>query len=53
MCCFDESADLDRSCPESRELVRGLRGVMEYARRIHDFYFPDYVKWDWSESVLA
>lgn len=36
-----ESADRSRG-PESREIVRGFPTVVEYARRIHDRYFPDY-----------
>lgn len=36
---------IQNSCPKSREFVRVLRGVMEYASRLHDCYFPDYVKW--------
>ncbi len=34
------------SSPESREFVRGLEAVVDYANRIHDEYFPDYKKWD-------
>lgn len=31
-----------RRGPESTEIVRGFPVVVEYARRIHDEYFPDY-----------
>jgi hypothetical protein len=33
------------SSPESKLLVRGLDAVMDYSNRIHEKYFPDYVKW--------
>ncbi|OKL61399.1 hypothetical protein UA08_03845 [Talaromyces atroroseus] len=34
--------------PVSAKLIRGLPNVLEYARRIHETYFPDYEapKWD-------
>jgi hypothetical protein len=35
-----------RSSPESMEFVRGLDAVMDYANRIHERYFPDYVMWE-------
>ncbi|KAJ9656426.1 hypothetical protein H2201_008546 [Coniosporium apollinis] len=34
------------SSPESKEVVRSLPAVMDYATRIHERYFPDYEKWD-------
>ena len=34
------------AAPESRKLVRSLSAVVEYARRIHDRYFPDYELWE-------
>ncbi|GKZ29545.1 hypothetical protein AbraIFM66950_005382 [Aspergillus brasiliensis] len=33
------------ACPETQAIVRGLPVVVEYARRIHDKYFPDYEIW--------
>ncbi|RDL30130.1 Uncharacterized protein BP5553_10408 [Venustampulla echinocandica] len=38
-----------KACPESRSLVKGFPIILEYAERIHDTYFPDYLKWDKSE----
>lgn len=32
-------------CPGSQELLRTLPNVMNYAGRIHETYFGDYVKW--------
>ncbi|PKS05699.1 hypothetical protein jhhlp_007966 [Lomentospora prolificans] len=32
--------------PESREIVQSLPTVVEYARRIHNRFFPDYDEWD-------
>jgi hypothetical protein len=40
------SLTLKCSCPDSKKLVESLPIVMDYAERIHDRYFPDYVKWD-------
>lgn len=34
------------SGPKARELVMGFPVMREYARRIHDAYFPDYERWD-------
>lgn len=34
------------SGPKARELVMGFPVMREYARRIHDGYFPDYELWD-------
>ncbi|RAH86866.1 glutathione S-transferase [Aspergillus japonicus CBS 114.51] len=34
------------ACPETRAILRGLPVVVEYARRIHDRYFPDYACWE-------
>ena len=33
-------------CPESQKVVRSLPTIVEYARRIHDRYFPDYTCWE-------
>ena len=29
--------------PETQKIVRSLPSVMDYAQRIHNRYFPDYV----------
>ncbi len=34
------------SGPKTRELVMGFPVMREYARGIHDVYFPDYERWD-------
>lgn len=34
------------SSPESRQFVRGLDAVTDYASRIHEKHFPDYEKWE-------
>ncbi|KAL4799040.1 hypothetical protein BDV19DRAFT_321032 [Aspergillus venezuelensis] len=31
--------------PKTKELVKGFPVLLEYARRIHDAYFPDYELW--------
>ncbi|KAL4934364.1 uncharacterized protein BDV17DRAFT_286079 [Aspergillus undulatus] len=31
--------------PKTREVVRGFPVIVEYARRIHNAYFPDYEGW--------
>ncbi|KAL4937630.1 hypothetical protein BDV06DRAFT_69988 [Aspergillus oleicola] len=35
-----------RAGPNTKELVKGFPVVVEYARRIHDAYFPDYELWE-------
>ena len=35
----------DTSGPDSQKIVRRHPGVMDYATRIHNVYFPDYEKW--------
>lgn len=32
--------------PESQRVVKSFPAVLEYARRIHDRYFPDFVSWE-------
>jgi hypothetical protein len=32
--------------PTSREIVKGYPALVDYARRIHDKYFPDYELWE-------
>ncbi|MCJ1400448.1 hypothetical protein MMC11_003653 [Xylographa trunciseda] len=32
--------------PESQKLIRSFPAVGDYARRIHDRYFPDYICWE-------
>jgi len=36
---------MDHSCPGSQKLLRSMPAIMDYAGRIHDQYFADYVKW--------
>lgn len=31
--------------PDTQEVVRNFPVLMEYARRIHEGYFPDYTLW--------
>lgn len=32
--------------PESQKVVKSFPAVGDYARRIHDRYFPDYACWE-------
>jgi hypothetical protein len=32
--------------PKTKELVGGMKHLVEYVERIHDEYFPDYQKWE-------
>ncbi|OAX80030.1 hypothetical protein ACJ72_05643 [Emergomyces africanus] len=32
--------------PDSKKLVKKFPVILDYARRIHDAYFPDYEKWE-------
>ena len=43
---FVASALVCTAAPETQKLVRNLSTVLEYARRIHDRYFPDYELWE-------
>jgi hypothetical protein len=43
---FISSALIAESGPETREFVRGLEGLMEYARRIHFRWFGEYEIWE-------
>ncbi|BCS26292.1 glutathione S-transferase family protein [Aspergillus puulaauensis] len=43
---FVISALICTAGPKARELVMGFPVMREYARRIHDAYFPDYERWD-------
>jgi hypothetical protein len=38
--------------PDTQATVRSHQTLLEYAGRIHDTYFPDYVKWEESMDVL-
>lgn len=31
---------------ESQQVIRGFPMLMDYAKRIHDRYFPEYEFWD-------
>jgi hypothetical protein len=42
---FISSALVAESGPESREFVRGLEEVVEFARRIHGKWFGEYEIW--------
>jgi hypothetical protein len=42
---FISSAMIAESGPETKEFVKGLEGVMEYARRIHEKWFGEYEIW--------
>lgn len=35
-----------KAAPESQKVVRALPAVVDYARRIHEQYFPDYECWE-------
>jgi len=43
---FIVSALVCTACPESQSLVKGFPVILEYAGRIHDVYFPNYLKWE-------
>jgi len=32
--------------PDSQRVIRGLPLLLDYAQRIHDRYFPDYIGWN-------
>ncbi|PLB53576.1 hypothetical protein P170DRAFT_349274 [Aspergillus steynii IBT 23096] len=34
------------AAPETQQIIRSFPAVVDYARRIHDRYFPDYVLWE-------
>ncbi|RAL12428.1 glutathione S-transferase family protein [Aspergillus homomorphus CBS 101889] len=34
------------ACPESQAIVRSFPAVVNYARRIHERYFPEYTYWE-------
>lgn len=34
------------SGPDSQKLVKQFPVILDYARRIHEVYFPDYEKWE-------
>ncbi len=36
--------NLGNRAPDSRKVVQGFPVLIEYAGRIHDYYFPDYEK---------
>ena len=38
-------ADVFIRAPQTGKLMRSLPFVMEYTRKIHDRYFPDYALW--------
>ncbi|MCJ1382990.1 hypothetical protein MMC17_006103 [Xylographa soralifera] len=43
---FIASALVCTAAPETGQVVRSFPVVVEYARRIHDRYFPDYTLWE-------
>ncbi|KAL4950880.1 hypothetical protein BDW69DRAFT_171195 [Aspergillus filifer] len=43
---FVASVLVCKAGPKTKELVKGHPVVLEYARRIHDAYFPDYELWE-------
>ncbi|KAI1090188.1 hypothetical protein F5B19DRAFT_335111 [Rostrohypoxylon terebratum] len=43
---FIISALICTAGPDSQKEVRGFPILLDYARRIHDTYFPDYEKWE-------
>ena len=43
---FVAAALVCTAAPESQRLVKSLSTVLDYARRIHDRYFPDYELWE-------
>lgn len=43
---FIASALVCAAGPESMKVVRGFPVVVDYARRIHERYFPDYECWE-------
>jgi hypothetical protein len=38
--------DILGSAPASKEIIKGYPALVDYARRIHDKYFPDYELWE-------
>ncbi|KAK2789708.1 hypothetical protein FQN53_001464 [Emmonsiellopsis sp. PD_33] len=42
---FIVSVLVSTAAPDSQEVVKGFPVILDYARRIHDVYFPDYEKW--------
>ncbi|PWY75265.1 hypothetical protein BO94DRAFT_474379 [Aspergillus sclerotioniger CBS 115572] len=42
---FVVGAVICTACPETQGIVRGFPVVVEYARRIHERYFPEYQVW--------
>jgi len=40
------------SCPGSQAMLRSMPALMDYAGRIHDQYFADYVKWSTPDAPL-
>ena len=45
-CCNGSADGVVARAPESRKVVNSFPAVVDYARRIHDRYFPDYVCWE-------
>ncbi|OQE37925.1 hypothetical protein PENCOP_c009G01205 [Penicillium coprophilum] len=43
---FVVSALICEAGPETTQLVKSYQSIVEYARRIHDKYFPDYQLWE-------
>lgn len=41
-----ENAKKVNRAPETRNIIRSLPTVMNYADAIHKHYFPDYEHWD-------
>ena len=40
------STDIFHSAPESMEVIKSYPVLTDYARRIHEQYFPDYTLWE-------
>lgn len=43
---FIAAAMVCEAAPETRKVVRSFPAVVDYARRIHECYFPDYTYWE-------
>ncbi|KAL6721997.1 hypothetical protein ACLMJK_001102 [Lecanora helva] len=48
---FVVAALVCESAPNTKEMVRGLPVVVEYAKRIHERYFPDYTPPSWGQQT--
>jgi hypothetical protein len=41
-----DCANVLARAPETKKVLKSLPAVVDYAQRIHDHYFPDYVCWE-------